>query len=492
MNAQSLLEQIAEATPDGMAFIDASGRISFWNQAAGAMFGHPREQAIARRLDELVLQPRPDAEPPDPAGARSFQTIARCADGTLLYVNVGMRPLRPAADAAAAVVSLADVTLSTVRRDGRVLSARFGGLLDSVPDAIVIVNDIGRIVLANHQAEQMFGHSRQDLVGAALEMLLPERLRGGHGEHRARYLAHPHARPMGAGLQLLGLRKNGEEFPVEISLSPLETEFGGLAISAIRDITSRRQFEQALEDKNVELQRANRTKDRFQAAMSHELRSPLNAIIGFTGLLQMRLPGPLTVDQEKQLGMVQSSGQHLLSLINDLLDLARIDSGAVEVNLSPIDAGAAIEQVLTTLRPMAQARQLGLEALLPAARVSVMAETRALQEILLNLTSNAIKFTEAGQVSIELATVPAAVGGREVHIRVRDTGVGMNSDELARLFSAFTRMGDASQRGRVEGTGLGLYLCRKLAELQQGRISVSSEPGQGSCFTLMLREGPAT
>ena len=173
------------------------------------------------------------------------------------------------------------------------------------------------------------------MIGEPIEILLPRRLRGAHVAHRDGYLGAPRMRPMGAGLELYGLRADGEEFPVEISLSPLETEDGRLVMSAIRDISERKRFERTLQEKNVELERASRAKDRFLATMSHELRTPLNAIIGFTGLLLMKLPGPLTADQEKQLRLVQTSGKHLLSLINDLLDLAKIESGKVELQLEP-------------------------------------------------------------------------------------------------------------------------------------------------------------
>jgi protein-histidine pros-kinase len=473
--------------PDGIVMVNATGHIVLVNSHAARLFGYtaaelrgkPVEVLLPRRLHSAHLGHRSKyfAQPRSRAMGAGLELFGVRKDGTEFPLEISLSPMR---------MDEATLVLSAVRD----ISARkksdqkFRGLLESAPDAIVIVDSSGQIILANSQTQTLFGYSREELVGQNIDQLLPERYRAKHPAHRNGFFADPRIRPMGLGLELNGRRKDGTEFPVEISLSPLETEEGMLVSSAIRDITERKRFEQALQEKNVQLENASRAKDRFLAGMSHELRTPLNAIIGFTGTLLMKLPGPLTMDQDNQLKTVQRSARHLLSLINDLLDVAKIEAEKVDVNRELIDCRAIIEELVMTLRPASQKKGLDLFISgLDQPRI-LYTDRRLLSQILINLMDNAIKFTDCGSVSVTISGI-GPDSPKMVRISVTDTGPGIGAEGQTKLFEPFSQLG-AGGTQRKAGTGLGLHLSRKLAELLGGSLTCQTAPGRGSTFTLEL------
>ena len=276
-------------------------------------------------------------------------------------------------------------------------------------------------------------------------------------------------------------RKDGSTFPVILNSTVVYDEDKTFlrSRSTVFDMTERKHLENMLKEKNEELERANLAKDKFLASMSHELRTPLNSILGFSGILLMDLSGPLNEEQRKQVNFVQSSGKHLLSLINDILDLAKIESGNVVLTLQPTHLVQVVNEVVATLKPFADAK--GLQLMVNAYDGSdlVMVDPRSLSQITINLINNALKFTDTGSITVDINN-----DAEHLRMSVTDTGIGISPDDQEKLFKGFVQIPNSNRTD--EGTGLGLHLSEKLARLMNGHIEMQSELNKGSCFTLVL------
>ena len=461
--------------------VNPTGHVVLANSECGRLFGYATGALRAMPIETLLPHHLTYfREPRMRTMGTGLELFGRRRDGSEFPVEVSLSPLHLEDDAAFVFGAVRDVS------DRRRAEQKYRGLLEAAPDAMVVVNQSSEIVLLNVQAERQFGYRRDELLGRGIETIVP----AGFAERLiADDLRSPEdalAQQIGTGIELTGRRKDGGDFPIEIMLSPLDSAEGILVTAAIRDITQRKDADRALVETNLKLESASKAKDRFLAGMSHELRTPLNSVIGFTGTLLMKLPGPLNADQERQLRMVQTGARHLLSLINDLLDLAKIEAGQMEMKLEPVACRAVIEEAAATLRPQAVAKGLGFTFAAPANEVMLISDRRALSQIALNLMGNAIKFTEHGDVAINLAM--ENVGGRRtLSLSVQDTGIGIAVDDQKKLFTAFARMNVKGPKA-YEGTGLGLHLSQNLAIALGGRIEFHSTAGEGSQFTLLLPE----
>lgn len=376
---------------------------------------------------------------------------------------------------------------------------RFRRLLEAAPDAILEIDPNGRILFMNAATERLFGYAKAELSGLSVDVLVPNEVRARHAQHRANYMLHPQPRPMGSGLLLQGQRKDGTRFPVEVSLSPFQSDHGFRIGAIIRDVTERTAADERLRMlqakytdeleaanrelalRNREVMAANQLKTDFVASMSHELRTPLHTIIGFAELLEEALDAPLSEQQARFVGHILKDGRHLLELINDILDISKIEAGRLELRLTSFNWLDSLNEVVASVESQAQGRKILLDFAGERLPEMLTADRVRFKEILFNLLSNAVKFTPAGgRVWIE-----AGVRRYHLFISVCDTGIGISKYQQERIFEKFYQAAE-SIKGIREGTGLGLPITQYLVENHGGTIHVESEPGQGSRFTFNL------
>jgi len=317
---------VLDEFPDAVVATTTDGKVLYWSKAAENIFGHTSAEAVGRDMRQLLVPPERLGEEnrllqEALAGqATAYGALRRTKAGALIYVDITRKAVWNDRGEIECVLSIKkDVTARKIVQDAKLVETRFGQLLEGMPDGIIMVNASGRIVACNRHAERLFRYEPLELRGQLIEILLPERYRRSHLDQREQYLRRPRARPMGVALELIARRKDGSEFPVEISLSPLETDDGSLISSAIRDITERKRFEHALQEKNAQLENANRAKGQLLATMRNELREPLETIAAAADTLLRAPTAPWTGEQADQLQLVQARAKHGLLLLDRLL-----------------------------------------------------------------------------------------------------------------------------------------------------------------------------
>jgi two-component system sensor histidine kinase/response regulator len=380
--------------------------------------------------------------------------------------------------------------------------ARTSLIIDTALDAVITMDRTGRITEWNAQAEQVFGWSAHEVIGRdAAETIFPRSHRLNYREYVHRLL-EPRETPLSNRLvEMIGLRRDGREFPVEIAMTPLAVEGSVMFSAFIRDITSRKQAEQALKDYAQQLERINQqldaalreakaateAKSSFLATMSHEIRTPMNGVIGMIGLL---LETPLTDEQRDYAETVRTCGDHLLTIINDILDFSKIEAGKLDLEVIGFDLRLTIDESLDLVAERASSKGLNLACLFHAeVPRNLFGDPGRLRQIVMNLTANAIKFTESGDVVVEVTVEAQSNEEATIRVAVTDTGIGISEQARERLFQSFSQA-DGSTTRKYGGTGLGLAICKRLVEMMGGTIGVRSRVGEGSCFwfTVNLRK----
>jgi methyl-accepting chemotaxis protein len=499
--SETRYRRIIETANEGVWIIDGAMNTTFVNQRFADMLGYTREEMIGHNvLDYVISLDKPVIDTQFVARRKgikgSYECRLRQRDGRTIWCMISGSPILDEANSYQGSFGMVtDITERKQAEEALRESEVFNrSLVENLPDIIAIYDSGGIIRYANPAGLKIMSSTLSKVIGQPILSFIADYQRSDVEKKMQARLSGERLVPYEVDIKT----GNGEILTVILNAVPISYEKEPVVLVLMTDITERKQAEQKLLEAHQDLERkvaertrelaqakeaaesADRLKSAFLATMSHELRTPLNSIIGFSGILLQELAGPLNEEQKKQLGMVSDSSEHLLALINDVLDLSKIEAGQLKIANEPFELRPVIDKVIRSVRPMVEAKHLVLELEVAPDVEKVTADSRRVEQVLLNLLSNSIKFTEQGHIRITCLHQ-----GSEVRISVADTGIGIKREDLEKLFRPFTQVETGLTR-QYEGTGLGLSISKRLVTLMGGTIAVESEWGKGSTFSFTV------
>jgi PAS domain S-box-containing protein len=482
------LERLFEHAPEAIVVLDLEDRVQRVNAEFTRLFGYEVSEAVGRSIRELVVPESEHANAAQLSTAVALgksvgtESVRKRKDGSLVDVSILGTPINLANNQMAVYGIYRDIT-DRKRAEAalRETAQRLEAIIRASPLAIMTVDGNGVVRTWNPAAEHMLGWTTEQATGLMLTDLAAEAQ--GDGAHAAQAAVLSGAAP--SGTEMDWTRPDGTPIVVSVSTAPLDALPGGSGgrLLVMADITERRRAEEAMRQAKAAAEAANRAKSEFLASMSHELRTPLNSVIGFTRVLQKNKGNRLQPVELTYLERIAANGEHLLGLINNILDLSKIEAGMLQVELESTDLHQLVVQTVAQLEGRVAGAEVRLRAEIPHQTSPFVTDVHRLRQVLINLIGNALKFTQRGEIVVTLenradSPVPA-------RIHVSDTGIGIPADRLGVIFEAFEQA-DSSTSRRYGGTGLGLSISRAICEMLGYALTVESEVGKGSTFTIHL------
>lgn len=363
--------------------------------------------------------------------------------------------------------------------------SRIRTIMNSVIDGIITIDENGIIESINPAAVQIFGYSAQEVLGKNVSCLMPEPYASEHDNYLKQYISSRESKIIGVGREVMGMAKTGKTFPMDLAINEMRIGEKLFFVGIVRDITERKKAENEILAAKVDAEVSNQAKSKFLSQMSHELRTPMNAILGFGQLLEYDTKEPLSDSQKERVDEILKAGNHLLKLINEVLDLSRIESGQLNLSVEDILVANAIDDALSLISPLAAERNIQItNHLSNHPKLSIRADLTRFKQVLLNLLSNAVKYNrDGGSITLDFQKT----GNDGVRIDITDTGEGISEDNQKLLFQPFHRL--ETNSSAIEGTGIGLTITKHLIEMMDGTVSVQSTPGKGSQFSIVFAVG---